>query len=141
MMINRHKKMPFIINNIPDEPLRRNTTMRDQRFIAKHRGGPLKKEQHCQLITWASACAKHVLPLFGEKPDERLENVLLVAKAWAQGTAPTGDAMKASLTAHTVARESSNPASIAVARSAGQAVATAHMADHALGAAWYAVSY
>src|SRR5665647_2733708 len=86
MMINRHKKMPFIINNIPDEPVRRRANMRDQRFIAKHRGGPLEKEQHCQLITWAITCAVHVLPLFGEKPDERLENALLVAKAWAQGT-------------------------------------------------------
>ncbi len=84
--------------------------MRDQRFVAKHRGGPLKKEQHCQLITWAIACAEHVLPLFGEKPDERLENALLVAKAWAQGKASTGDAMKASVAAHAVARESSDPA-------------------------------
>ena len=113
--------------------------MRDQRFVARHRGGPLKKEQHGQLITWAVACAEHVLPLFGKKPDERLENALQVAKAWAQGKAPTGDAMKASLAAHAVARESSIPASIAVARSVGQAVATAHMADHSLGAAWYAL--
>ena len=80
--------------------------MRDQRFVAEHRSGPLKKEQHCQLITWACACAEHVLPLFGANPDERLENALLVAKAWAQGHASTGQAMKASLAAHTVARES-----------------------------------
>jgi hypothetical protein len=113
--------------------------MRDQRFVARHRGGPLKKEQHCQLITWAIACAEHVLPPFGENPDERLENALLIAKQWASGNASTGNAMKASLAAHAVARESSNPASIAVARSVGQAVATAHMADHALGAAWYAL--
>ena len=33
----------------------------------------------------------------------------------------------------------SNPISIAVARSIGQAVATAHMADHSLGAAIYAL--
>ena len=70
--------------------------MRDQRFVAQHRGRPLKKEQHCQLISWAIACAEHVLTPPGEKPDERLENALLVAKAWAQGNAPTGDAMKAS---------------------------------------------
>jgi len=38
-----------------------------------------------------------------------------------------------------VARESSNPTSIAVARSIGHAVATAHMADHSLGAALYAL--
>ena len=134
--------MPFIPSRqitCQNEPLRRMTTMRDQRFVAEHRGGPLKKEQHRQLITWASACAAHVLPLSGEKPDERLEHALRIAKAWAQGNASTGDAMKASAAAHAVARELSNPASIAVARSVGQAVATAHMADHALGAAWYAL--
>jgi hypothetical protein len=113
--------------------------MRDKRFIAEHRGGPLKKEQHNQLITWACDCAEHVVPLFGEPIDDQLKNALLIAREWAQGNASTGDAMRASLSAHAVARESSDPAAIAVARSVGQAVATAHMADHALGAAWYAL--
>jgi hypothetical protein len=113
--------------------------MRDKRFIAEHRGGPLKKEQHYQLITWACDCAEHVLPLFGEPIDDRLKNALLIAREWAQGNASTGDAMKGSLSAHAVARASIDLTAIAVARSAGQAVATAHMADHALGAAWYAL--
>ena len=47
--------------------------------------------------------------------------------------------MKASVGAHAVARESSNPTSIAVARSIGHAVATAHMADHSLGGPLYAL--
>jgi len=55
------------------------------------------------------------------------------------GNIPVGGAMKDSLGAHAVARESINPISIAVARSIGQAVATAHMADHSLGAALYAL--
>lgn len=113
--------------------------MRDKRFIAEHRGGPLKKEQHQQLIKWACDCAENVLSLFGEKLDERLINALLIAKEWAKGNASVGDAMKASVGAHAVARESSNPISIAVARSIGQAVATAHMADHSIGAALYAL--
>jgi len=113
--------------------------MRDKRFIAEHRGGPLKKEQHYQLITWSCDCAEHVLPLFGEIVDYRLKNALLIAREWAQGNASVGYAMKGSLSAHAVARESSDPTAIAVARSVGQAVATAHMADHALGAAWYAL--
>ena len=113
--------------------------MRDRRFVAEHRGGPLKKEQHIQLITWACDCAEHVLHLFGETIDERLKNALVTARAWAQGNASTGDAIKASVAAHAVARESSGPVSRAVARAVGQAVATAHMADHALGAAWYAL--
>jgi hypothetical protein len=113
--------------------------MRDTRFIAEHRGGPLKKEQHYQLISWACDCAEHVLYLFGEKTDERLIHALRVARAWTQGNASVGDAMKASAAAHAVARASSNPPAHAVARSVGQAVATAHMADHSLGAAWYAL--
>ncbi len=112
--------------------------MRDRRFVAEHRGGPLKKEQHYQLMEWACGCSEHVLPLSGKKAD-RLENALNVAKAWAQGKASVGDARKASVAAHAAARESSGPGAAAVARSVGHAVATAHMADHSLGAAWYAL--
>jgi hypothetical protein len=113
--------------------------MRDKRFIAKHRGGPLKKEQHYQIMTWACDCSEHVLCLFGEKIDERLKNALHVAKEWKLGNASVGDARKAAVDAHAVARESSNPTATAVARSVGHAVATAHMADHSLGAVWYAL--
>ena len=113
--------------------------MRDKRFIAKHRGGPLKKKQHKQLMRWACECAENVLPLFGEKSDEQLKNTLLVAKEWEEGKATVGDARNASLIAITVANESANPIAVAVARAVGHAVATAHMADHSLGAALYAL--
>jgi hypothetical protein len=113
--------------------------MRDKRFIAEHRGGPLKKEQHYLVITWACDCAEHVLHLFGEITDERLKNALNVAKEWKLGNASVGDARKASLGAIAVANKSSNQTAIAVARSVGHAVATAHMADHSLGAALYAL--
>jgi hypothetical protein len=113
--------------------------MRDKRFVAEHRGGPLKKEQHRQLIKWACGCAENVLPLYGEKTDERLKNALKIAKKWANGKATVGEARNASLKAIAVANESSNPIAIAVARSVGHAVATAHMSDHSLGAALYAL--
>jgi hypothetical protein len=113
--------------------------MRDKRFIAEHRGGLLKKEQHRQLIKWACDCAENVLPFFGEKIDERLIHALSIAKEWANGKASAGDARKASLNAITVANESSVPSAIAVSRAVGHAVATAHMADHSLGAAMYAL--
>jgi hypothetical protein len=113
--------------------------MRDKRFVAIHRSGPLSREQHCQLIEWAHECARHVLPLFGECIDKRLNDALSLAKAWERGEASVGDARKASLGAIAVANESSNPISIAVARSVGHAVATVHMADHCLGAALYAL--
>jgi len=113
--------------------------MRDKRFIAEHRGGPLKKEQHKQLIKWACDCVGNVLPLLGKKLDERLKNALLIAKDWAKGNATVGHARNASLKAIAVANESLNPIEIAVARAIGHAVATAHMADHSLGAALYAL--
>lgn len=113
--------------------------MRDKRFIAEHRGGLLKKEHHKQLINWAVKCSEHVLPLICDAVDERLINALLIAKEWSGGKAKTGDAMKASVRSHAVARETINPISAAIARSIGHAAATAHMADHSLGAAIYAL--
>jgi len=113
--------------------------MRDKRFVAEHRGGLLKNEHHYQLIQWACDCSEHVLHLFGETIDERLTKALNIAREWKQGNASVGEARKASVAAHMVARESSNPIAVAVARSVGHAVATAHMADHSLGAVWYAL--
>ena len=63
----------------------------------------------------------------------------MIARQWADGNTTVGEAMKASVGAHAVAREFTNPTSIAVARAVGQAVAIAHMADHSLGAAIYAL--
>ncbi|NHJ21178.1 MAG: hypothetical protein EAX91_09560 [Candidatus Lokiarchaeota archaeon] len=113
--------------------------MRDKKFVAEHRGGVLRKEQHRQLMQWGCDCAEHVLYLAGKEIDERLIDALTVAKEWIKGNALVGEARNASLGAHSVARESSNPTSIAIARSVGHAVATAHMADHSLGAAFYAL--
>ena len=47
--------------------------------------------------------------------------------------------MKASLAAHAAARQTNDKAAIAAARATGQAVATAHAADHSLGALLYAL--
>jgi hypothetical protein len=99
----------------------------------------LNKEEHYQLIAWAVDCAEHVMHLYGEPVDKRLKDALRVAGEWRSGDASVGDAMRAAVAAHAAAREASDPAAIAVARSAGHAVATAHMADHSLGAAWYAL--
>jgi hypothetical protein len=113
--------------------------MRDKRFIAEHRGGLLNKSQNIQLILWAVSCAEHILPLYGEQIDKRLMYALSVAKDWANGKASVGDARQASFGAIAVANESSNAISIAVSRSVGHAVATAHIADHSIVAALYAL--
>jgi hypothetical protein len=113
--------------------------MRDIRFIAEHRGGPLKKEQHRQLISWACDCAEHLFPIIVYGEIERLKNILLVGKEWEKEIASTGDARKASMDAIKIANGTSNQVYVAVARAVGHAVATAHMADHSLVAARYAL--
>jgi hypothetical protein len=113
--------------------------MRDKRFVAVHRGGPLTKDRHKQLILWACKCVENVLPLISTKLDERLTNAIETAKEWAKDNASVGDARNASFDAIAVANELTNPIEIAIARSVGHAVATAHMADHSLRAAEYAL--
>ena len=113
--------------------------MRDKRFVAVHRGGPITKEHHHQFIRWAKECSEHVLSLIDQDVDERLINALYVAGEWEKEKVTVGEARKASLGAIAVANESLNPIIIAVARSIGHAVATAHMADHSIGAAEYAL--
>ncbi|MDD5376826.1 MAG: hypothetical protein PHH16_01785 [Candidatus Gracilibacteria bacterium] len=106
-------------------------------FRTEHRGGPLKPEQHRQLIHWARACILHVLPFFDRVLDERLKHALDVARAWEEGKTSVGDARQAAFGAIRVANEWTDPAAIAIARGIGHMVATAHMADHAPGAAEY----
>ena len=113
--------------------------MRDNRFIAVHRGGSLTKDNHRKLIRWARKCSEHVLSLIHEDIDKRLIYALQVSEEWENENAKTGEAMKASSGAHAVARESSNLVTKAVARSVGHTVATAHMADHSPGGALYAL--
>ncbi len=113
--------------------------MRGKRFVAEHRGGLLTKDHHKQLILWACKCVENVLPLITRKVDIRLTNAIKIAKEWAKDNASVGDARNASFNAIAVANELTNPIEIAVARSVGHAVATAHMADHSLSAAAYAL--
>lgn len=113
--------------------------MRDIRFIAKHRGGLLEVQQHKSLITWACQCVEHAIDILNIQIDDRLLCALSVAKAWQEGNVKTGEAMKAAVISHSVARESSDPIHVAIARAVGHAVATAHMADHSLGGALYSL--
>lgn len=113
--------------------------MRDKRFIAEHRGGLLTNNQHRQLILWACKCAENVVPLMSKKVDARLINAIKIAKEWTKDNASVADARNASVDAITVANKLTDSIEIAVARSIGHAVATAHMADHSLRAAEYAL--
>lgn len=114
--------------------------MRDRRFVAVHRGGPLDKTSHVFLIRWAADCAEEVLHLFQQRSsDERPAKAIEIARHWASGSVKTGVAMKASLAAHAAARDATDTVAIAAARAAGQAVATAHAADHSMGGLLYAL--
>jgi hypothetical protein len=114
--------------------------MRDRRFIAAHRGGPLARNEHYLLSVWAADCAEHVLPLFAaHSSDDRPRQAVETARVWATGEIRVGVAQKTAVASHAAAREATNPSAIAAARAAGHAAATAHFAEHSLGAALYAL--
>ena len=108
--------------------------MRDRRFVAAHRGGPLVLANHRLLAAWAADCAEHLLPLFElHGSDGRPRQAIEIGRAWVRGEVKTGVAQRAAVAAHAAAREATDKAAVAVARAAGHAVATAHFADHSLG--------
>jgi hypothetical protein len=115
--------------------------VRDDRFKPAHGGGSLDLDRHRQLALWAADCAEHVLPLFNRRHphDDRPRLAIETARAWAAGEVSVGAARAASVAAHAAAREATDVAAREAARAAGHAVATAHMADHSLGPAWYGV--
>ena len=110
-----------------------------------------KDEQMLQLVretdkkilaVWAIDCVLRVLPYFEEKfPDDpRPRDAIVALQEWIKsGVFRMAVIRGASLASHAAAREvgEDNPARSA-ARAAGQAVATAHVATHSLGAALYA---
>ncbi|WP_391527841.1 putative immunity protein [Pirellulimonas nuda] len=112
--------------------------MRDKRFIAAHRGGPLALIDHRLLAGWALDCAEHLLPMFRRHSlDSRPQHAIEIGRSWVRGEIKTGVAQRAAVAAHAAARETTVTAAVAVARAAGHAVATAHFADHCLGPVIY----
>jgi hypothetical protein len=113
---------------------------RDPRLVTVRRGGTLADADHGLLAVWAAGCAEHVLHLFeqGRPGDERPRLAIEQARAWARGEITMTQARAAAFDAHRAAREATGAAKEA-ARAAGHAVAVAHMADHELGAAAYAI--
>ena len=108
--------------------------------MAVHRGGPLNPEDHRALTLWATGCAEHVVPLVTEHTlGVQLQDILGVARCWVRGEASVGEARAASVMALALARATTDAASVAVIRAAGHSAAAAHMSDHALRAASYAL--
>ena len=114
--------------------------VRDPRLVTIRRGGQLTDADHRLLALWAAACAEHVLPLFerAQPDDPRPREAIDAARAWARGEsrmmqtrAIGGHAMGAARPLRAAARFA--------AYSAGQAACVAHVAEHDLGAAAYAI--
>ena len=79
--------------------------MRDRRFVAAHRGGPLDKDSHIFLARWAADCAEAVLHFFAQVSDDQgPKRAIETARAWANGDVKTGVAMKDSVASHAAAR-------------------------------------
>ena len=115
------------------------TTSAKIRFIMK------KYDKHDQklMATWAADCAERVLPFFEDKypEDDRPRKAIEACRTWVEtGVFKMAAIRGASLAAHAGAREAKdNKKACFAARAAGQAVATAHVPQHAFGGAYYAL--
>jgi hypothetical protein len=114
--------------------------VRDPRLVTVRRGGSLTDEDHHLLALWASECAEHVLDLFeAERPDDpRPRRAIEAARSWVRGDLAMMATRAAGGHAMGAARDLRGAARFA-AYAAGQAAVVAHVAEHDLGAAAYAV--
>lgn len=103
----------------------------------------VSKIDHKTLAVWAIDCVESVMPYFEEKypQDHRPQQAIETLQTWINtGVFKMAVIRKASLTSHAAAREvGEDNAARSVAHAAGQAVATAHVPIHSLGAANYAL--
>ncbi len=101
------------------------------------------KQDQKTLAVWAADCAERVLSLFekAHPEDDRPRLAIEAGRTWAlTGVFKMVAIRGASLAAHAAAREAKeNEAACFAARAAGQAVATAHVTQHAFGGAYYAL--
>jgi hypothetical protein len=104
----------------------------------------VRKTDQKTLAIWAADCAQRVLPYFEEKyPDDvRPREAIAGLRAWVETQIfKMKEIRKFALDSHAAAREVGlDLAARAAARSAGQAVATAHTPLHALAAGRYAAT-
>jgi len=101
-----------------------------------------RQDQRLMAI-WAADCVERVLPLFEKSypQDDRPRKAIETCRNWVRtGVFKMAEIRGASLAAHAAARQAKeNPAASFAARAAGQAVATAHVPQHAFGGAYYAL--
>lgn len=113
---------------------------RDPRLVTIRRGGTLTDEHHRLLALWAAVCAEHVLGLFEDvRPDDGRPRAAIEAiRAWVRGELRMMESRALGGHAMGAARDLRGAPRFA-AYAAGQAGAVAHVAEHDLGAAAYAI--
>jgi len=101
------------------------------------------KQDQRLMAAWAADCVERVLPFFEKAypQDDRPRKAIQACRTWVQtGVFKMAEIRGASLAAHAAARQAKeNHAAAFAARAAGQAVATAHVPQHAFGGAYYAL--
>jgi hypothetical protein len=114
--------------------------VRDPRLVTIRRGGTLTDADHRLLALWAADCAEHVLHFFEDaRPaDARPRDAIAAARAWARGGMSMTAARACGGHAMGAARPLAGPPRYA-AYAAGQAACVAHVPEHYLGAAAYAI--
>jgi len=119
--------------------------MKKSKFSIAHKDESIvelvSKTDHKTLAAWAIDCVERVLPYFEEKypEDHRPRQAIEVLQTWIDtGVFKMAVIRNASLTSHAAASEvGEDNAARSAARAAGQAVATAHVPTHSIGAANY----
>ena len=114
--------------------------VRDPRMVTIRRGGTLADSDHRLLALWAALCAEHVLFRFERDcpEDRRPRDAIEAARSWARGELRMMDARARGGHAMGAARPLRGAARF-TAYAAGQAACVAHVAEHDLGAAAYAI--
>jgi hypothetical protein len=114
--------------------------VRDPRLVTERRGGTLTDADHRSLALWAADCAEHVLGLFerAQPDDPRPREAIEAARAWVRGESPMMATRAVGGHAMGAARPLRGAPRFA-AYAAGQAACVAHVPEHDLGAAAYAI--
>jgi len=114
--------------------------------LQQHKGEflePVKRTDHKTLAIWAIDCTERVLPYFDKEypEDHRPRNAIETLQTWINtGVFQMAVIRKTSLASHAAAREvGEDNAARSAAHAAGQAVATAHVPTHSIGAAIYSL--
>ncbi len=100
-----------------------------------------EEKTQVKLAQWALNLAAHVFAFVGYEYEiaPAIMNGFAVNRQWQNGEARMFDIRQAGLKVHRLARESGDPIIQAALRTAGQAIGTGHMREHAMVASDYAI--